>query len=230
MGREDIPYRLTDQQLEALDILSMDCGLTNRKLTSLLGKNEREEGNIRNKVTKPLLSWGMIYQVKAEYPNKLLYINKSYENIHEILRAISDPICGRLLCYDRIHFIEQREYDQRKWNYIKNCDDEAPPISDKHLEARSRIESFIHLYLWCKKILEIYQAQLFEPNTRPEFSLISPTPPCTLCQKVQRRLELDTYFQDHMRILWERDRHLAKIKAETQHGIHNVRELQLTST
>ena len=36
MVRETIYYRLTDKQLEALGVLSIDCGLTNRDLNRRL--------------------------------------------------------------------------------------------------------------------------------------------------------------------------------------------------
>ena len=91
MGREAFPHRLTDQQLKVLELLSMDTGSTNRWLTQRLKKMEREEGNVHTDVTKPLVDCNILYQVKGEYPNKPLYINKSLKVINKILHDLVDP-------------------------------------------------------------------------------------------------------------------------------------------
>lgn len=249
MYRDESPLsqRLTDMQLEALDILSEDCGITNRKLTRQLKESdissmlteqeltksleriEKSEGNVFNKVTKPLLEQGMIYQVKGEkYPNKLLYINKSRDNMLKIQHDLADPLEGRIWYYDRIHYKEQTEFEKRKWDYL-NDHDAAPDISDKHAEARSLLMSFIHLYLWCDKIYKEIHAMLFEGDTWSGFSLVTQIPPCMTCQEINRRMKSEQYHQESMRVIYEKDRLLALIKARTQHGIRNVKELQSTA-
>jgi len=75
MEREASQVSISDQQLVALMHLSMGEGLTNRELNRLMGKPERDEGNTINKIVKPLLDFGFVYQVKGEYPKKLLYID-----------------------------------------------------------------------------------------------------------------------------------------------------------
>lgn len=89
MVRETSALILTYQQLSALDILTMDYGITNRGLTKLLGKEECEEGNVYHYVTKPLLRKDILISIEGEkYPNKLLYINKTCENMKKLNEAL----------------------------------------------------------------------------------------------------------------------------------------------
>jgi hypothetical protein len=226
MDREASTYRLTDQQLTALDILSMDCGFTNQELTEWLRK---KKGNIHNKVTKPLLEKGLIYQIGKIYPkpNKKLYINKCFKIINKIRHDLADPIEGRIWYYEKIHYSEQKEYEKRKWDCIRN-QKELPPISDKHLQARTFLLSFIHLQLWCDKSIDEMQSLLRESYVRGSFCLLTPIPPCALCQDIQKHAKSQEYLQEHQRIIWERDQLLAIMRAQTEHGINDVRELEIT--
>jgi hypothetical protein len=44
MVRRTASFELTNQQILALDFLSMDCGITNQELTELLGKKNVKGG------------------------------------------------------------------------------------------------------------------------------------------------------------------------------------------
>lgn len=182
MDRE-ISAHLTDTQIEALDFLSMDCGLTNRELTRWMDKKESDEGNTRTKITKPLLESGIIYQVKRKYPNKFLFIIKSYKNIYKLKNELADPIFGKIQFYKKAHRIEQIEYEKKKYNYMR--EHEAPPeISDTHLEIRHILGKCIHLYKWCNEIEKDLHAQTSKRNTKANFSLLSLRPQCDLCKDI----------------------------------------------
>lgn len=211
MDRE-IPAHLTDMQIIALDYLSMDYGLTNRELTQLMDKKEREEGNIRRKIIEPLLKSGMVYQVKGRYPSKLLFINKSYENISLIKNVLADPIYGKIPYYKKAHHAEQKKYEKRKWTHLRN-NDELPEISDTHREIRKILKHCVHLFKWCDVISNELQKQMGNENTRPHFSLLSLRPRCELCKTIFKHTKIHEHFKQHQKIIFEE-------------GVYDLRECQ----
>lgn len=128
MDRE--PCHLMDIQVETLDMLSIDCGLTNQELTRLL---EKKKTNVSGKYVKPLLVAGLVYQVvdMEEYPKKRLYIKKSVNNMDKIQRALADPVKGKIWQYDRIRM---------------ECN-EPPDAFSRVIEL---LAASIHLYIWCR--------------------------------------------------------------------------------
>ena len=199
---------LTDMQIKALDILSMDYGLTNRELTWWLDKKEREEGNVLTKYVKPLLEAGLVYQVKMkdEYPKKRLYINKSFETIMWLKNELANPVSGKIQQHQIAHHKEQTDYKKRDWALGGNTGD--LPISEKHLEIRKNLGHCIHLYKWCNKTYDEMHALLLKGTVRPYFSLLPPCPSDDL-----KRIKSDEYFQEHSRIIWE-------------DGAYNIKELK----
>jgi len=133
-------FHLVDTQMEVLDMLSIDCGLTNRELTRLLGRRERDEGNVSGKYVKPLLDAGVVYQVSGEeYPKKELYIKKSVNNMDKIQHALADPVKGKIWQYDRIRLAQQEK---------TKCNEP----SDVYLRAVELLAASVHLYMWCRMI------------------------------------------------------------------------------
>lgn len=238
MVREIDSCRLTDKQLEALDVLSIDYGLTNRELNRWLKESsipsnlteqelkkarekiEKNEGNFSRDVTGPLLERGIIYQMEGEYPNKLLYINKFIDNMHKIQRDLAYSIEGRIWYYDKIHHIEHAKMEMK-----------SRKTSEKHAEAHGVLTSFIRLYYWCDQIIkEIDNSVKTHQQHYDSFCLVTQIPPCKRCRVMQKGIKLYQYHQESQRILFQQDRILALMKARVQHGINNVKELQLVAS
>lgn len=210
MVRETISYRLTDKQLEALGVLSIDCGLTNRELNrrlkelsissnlteqeinKALEKIEQNEGNFYKTVTEPLLNQNMIYKTKGKYPNEPLYINKFIDNMHRIQDNLANPIDGRIWHYNKIHYIEEKKTKVGR------------ELSDEHVKAHGLLSEFIHLYLWCDQIKrEIDEIVEDHRGHFDSFCLITQIPPCKICRAIQRRAKHYQYFQEINSILWK---------------------------
>ena len=143
---------LTDSQLDALVILSSrPYGLTNRELTICLEKSEREEGNVLNKIVKPLESCGIIYKMDWIYPNNLLIINK---NAH-ILGHIETHLKSKIECY--INFDKKKVEECRKkglWLKQKGlCFFWRKPVTAPHLKIRNRLVNYVYLYRWINRTL-----------------------------------------------------------------------------
>jgi hypothetical protein len=221
MVREIDSCRLTDMQLEALGVLSIDYGLTNRELNrrlkessipsnlteqelnKALEKIETKEGNFRRDATGPLLEKGIIYRTEGKYPNKLLYINKFIDNINKIQDLLADRVDGRIWHYDKIHYIEEK----------KAKIGEKP--SEEHVNAHHLLNEFIHLYLWCDQIKreldEIVEDQRVHFDS---FCLITQIPPCKTCRLIQKSMKHSQHFQELNYILWK------------QMDIHSIEDLR----
>jgi len=210
MVREIDSYRLTDRQLEALGILSIDCGLTNRELNrqlkesripsnltehelnKALEKIEKEEGNLSRDVTGPLLKKGLIYQTDGKYPNKLLYIKKLNNNMYKIQEDLANPIEGWIWYCDKIHYIEEKKAKIRE------------KLSEEHVKAHCLLTEFIHLYIWCDQIKrEINEVVEDHRIYFDSFCLRTQIPPCKICRGIQRRAKHYQYFQEINNIFWK---------------------------
>ena len=221
MVREIDSYRLTDKQLEALGVLSIDYGLTNRELNrrlkdssipsnlteqelnKALEKIEKDEGNFSRDVTRPLLKKGLIYQTYGKYPNKLLYIKKLNDNMYKIQEDLANPIEGRIWYYDKIHYIEEKKANIRE------------KLSEEHVKAHCLLTEFIHLYLWCDQIKrEINEIVEDHRVYFDSFCLITQIPPCKTCRSIQRSMKHSQYFQELNNILWK------------QTEIHSIKDLK----
>lgn len=168
---------LTDQMLDALEIISDDYGITNRELTSYFRKEEREEGNTHAKVIKPMLLAGVIYQkapIKILYPNKLTFIRKEFE----ILAHIGSALPGRIAYYKKRRFKELGDYRKKQLEHAEiELDDVEPPLGLQR--ANHYLISFLRLNNWVKKTRkEIMMAE------KKGLSIAdAPIPRCNFCRR-----------------------------------------------
>lgn len=234
MDRETSAHNL-DQRLEALDLLSMGRGLTNRELNrwlkdsdipstvterelgKALERIEKNEGNFSRDVTGPLLTVRVIYKTEGKYPNKSLYINKFIDNMHKIQHDLADEIEGRIWYYDKIHHIEHAKMRSRK-------------TSEKHAKAHGVLTSFIHLYIWCNQIKkEIDSLVTTHKQHYDSFCLVTQPPPCKCCQAIEENAKMYQYYQDMHYILTDQDTILELMKTDMRHRINSVEELKLAA-
>jgi hypothetical protein len=183
---------LTDQDLLILERLSDECGHPLWDLSEIKARDKFSDqksartharnikGNLLKRLNR-LEELEYIYTAKRkstrwnsrsknldEYP---YYINKNLKVLNKIQYDLADPIEGKIWYYDKTHYIEQKEYNKQKWDYMKNHE-EAPDISNNHLKARQALNSFIHLYFWCDKIKKEIDDVVKNHRVRYDFILL----------------------------------------------------------
>ena len=214
---------LTDQDLVILEFLSDDCGhplwnlaetLTSHPLwkssktlvinNSLSSKSSRQlakklKGNLLKRLDR-LETKGYIYRIPRkstrwktrspgadEYP---YYINKNISSIDKIQFHLADQIEGRLWYYNNIHHIEERKTG------VGN------EITEEHAKVHGLRGEFVHLWSWCDQVRREISEVVQENGSRVDsFCLVTPIPPCKICQDVLRRKKLHQYYQDIQRAL-----------------------------
>ena len=228
--------KLTEKDLLILEQLTDDCGhpLWMLSETAVVNKipgveyaqfnAKNKKGNMYRRMTR-LKELEYVYTVERnstrqktrsknmpEYP---YYINKDMDMLFGIQTAIADPLDGAIWKYDDTHRIEQEKYNKLKWN-CKTENGVASPISDKHLEARHYLCSYIHLFFWCDLYIGYIRGIYLSGLARGDFSLLTPVPPCICGKKTQMQMNMYRACQERMRIIGRMEEYLIEVKCRGQ--------------
>ncbi len=170
---------ITDQQFDALVILSRHRGgLTNRELTDLLEKTEREEGNVSRKIVQPLYLSGIICKkIKRKFKQHgvLLFINPNINSLQEIETQLE----ARILYY---HYLDRKKVEEcRKknlWSQWKGVYlGPGQPVTDAHQEIRDRLVNYVHFHKWTNDV-----SWILGWNTPKEVDIVAPK--CNFCRNL----------------------------------------------
>jgi hypothetical protein len=188
---------LTDQMLDAIELISDNYGITNRELTNYFRKEERDEGNTRTNVIKPMLLAGVIYQkapIKRLYPNKLTFIR----NELEILDFIGSALPGRIAYYKKRKLKELGDYRKKQVEHAKiELGDVKPPLGLQR--ANHYLVSFLRLNNWVEKTRE----EIIMAEENGSSIEDAPIPRCNFCR---RKIALEKIRQRaHDPISWQID-------------------------